>query len=39
MQLLSECREHICSSLELNDPLELSMGMSADYEHAVSLLL
>lgn len=35
--LLWECRKHICSTLELSDRLELSMGMSADYEHAVEL--
>ena len=37
LQLLSEVRDHICSSLEMTHPLELSMGMTADYEHAVEL--
>ena len=35
-QNLRECGEHIQSTLQLTDKLELSMGMSADYEHAVS---
>lgn len=35
---LSKCREAICNELEINiKNVELSMGMSNDYEHAVGL--
>lgn len=36
LQTLVRCGSHIQSELQLSHPLELSMGMSADYEHAVS---
>ena len=37
-QNLVSCKEDVVKALELNpDQVELSMGMSTDYEHAVSL--
>lgn len=37
-QLLKKCREDVCKTLGLDIySTELSMGMSADYEHAVSI--
>lgn len=34
---LKSCRKTVCESLDLKESdLELSMGMSTDYEHAVS---
>uniref|UniRef100_H2YH21 Alanine racemase N-terminal domain-containing protein n=1 Tax=Ciona savignyi TaxID=51511 RepID=H2YH21_CIOSA len=37
-QLLFNCRKNVCSELGLNEnDLELSMGMSCDYEQAVSV--
>jgi len=36
-QSLVKCREDLCRRLNLNiEDVELSMGMSTDYEHAVS---
>ena len=33
---LKECKTKVCEELELDDKkVELSMGMSTDYEHAV----
>lgn len=46
MPLLSSCqvllslREELCAKLNVpTDQVELSMGMSADFQHAVSVLL
>ena len=37
---LSKCRQEVCENLKLDiNEVELSMGMSADYEHAVSIFL
>ena len=37
LQALVKCREEVCSALNLRlDEVELSMGMSSDFEHAVS---
>lgn len=34
---LAKCREEVCEKLNLDiNNVELSMGMSTDYEHAVS---
>lgn len=34
---LSKCRQEVCEKLNLDiNKVELSMGMSTDYEHAVS---
>lgn len=34
---LVACRDHVCRSLSLQpNDVELSMGMSTDFEHAVS---
>lgn len=36
---LKKCREDVCSVLGLSsENVEISMGMSSDYEHAVSIL-
>lgn len=36
-QELVKCREKLCGQLGLNiEDVELSMGMSSDYQHAVS---
>lgn len=36
---LAKCREDVCSQLGLNlSDMELSMGMSSDFEHAVSII-
>ncbi|XP_047512796.1 pyridoxal phosphate homeostasis protein [Pieris napi] len=36
--LLAKCREEVCQNLNLDiNDVELSMGMSADYEHAIEL--
>ena len=35
-QTLLKCRDDVCDALELNvENVELSMGMSGDFEHAV----
>ena len=40
LQLLSKVRDDLCQELNLNkESVELSMGMSNDFEHAVSALL
>jgi len=37
-QKLSECREQTCEEFEINiESIELSMGMSSDYQHAIEL--
>lgn len=37
-ETLIECKNMICKSLNLSlDSIELSMGMSNDFEHAVSI--
>lgn len=37
---LRKCRDDICKELNLvGDQVELSMGMSTDYEHAVSIFI
>ena len=37
-QKLVECREVLCGELDLQpEDVELSMGMSSDYEHAVCI--
>ena len=37
-QTLLKCREDVCKALELSvDDVELSMGMSGDFEHAVRI--
>jgi len=37
-QALIDCRKNVCDSLKLNPfEIELSMGMSDDFEHAVSI--
>ena len=37
LQCLSECREKVCEALGLKaEDVELSMGMSGDFEQAVS---
>eukprot|EP00270_Netrium_digitus_P005169 TRINITY_DN1672_c0_g2_i1.p1 TRINITY_DN1672_c0_g2~~TRINITY_DN1672_c0_g2_i1.p1 ORF type:complete len:233 (+),score=71.64 TRINITY_DN1672_c0_g2_i1:221-919(+) len=37
-QMLQECREDVCKSLGLNrDEVELSMGMSGDFEQAIEM--
>lgn len=36
---LSKCRQEVCENLKLDiNKVELSMGMSTDYEHAVNSL-
>ncbi|CAK1541207.1 unnamed protein product [Leptosia nina] len=36
--LLAKCRQEVCQNLNLDiDHVELSMGMSADFEHAIEL--
>ena len=40
VQCLIECRQCVCERLKLDtDAVELSMGMSSDFEHAVSILV
>lgn len=36
LQRLVECHNGVKKLLKIRQPLELSMGMSSDYEHAVS---
>lgn len=37
---LRQCREEICKELNLDkEQVELSMGMSTDFEHAVSIFI
>lgn len=36
---LAKCRQEVCEKLNLDiNNVELSMGMSSDFEHAVSLI-
>lgn len=40
MQCLAKCREDVCEALSLQtDDIDLSMGMSGDFEQAVSAVL
>ncbi len=36
LQRLVDCHDKVKKLLKIHRPLELSMGMSGDYEHAVS---
>ena len=37
LQCLIDCKKTVCESLKLDsDAVELSIGMSSDFEHAVS---
>lgn len=37
LQRLVDCHDKVKKLLKIHRPLELSMGMSGDYEHAVSI--
>lgn len=37
---LAKCRQEVCENLKLDiNEVELSMGMSTDFEHAVSIFI